>query len=622
MQIHSLRATFGKLQDETLTLSDGLNVIYAPNESGKSTWSRFLSCMLYGVNTRDRSPLADKNRYAPWNGGNMRGRMDFTHEGRNYTVTRDTRRVTAPMGEFRCTAADTADEVSGIDGANLGEILLGVPREVYERSGFIGQNALAVDQDAELERRIAALITTGEEDTSYSESYERLKRQLNRRRHNRTGQIPALENDIAVLRRQAENLERLNEEVSDVESRLAQAAQDTEEWQRQQLLWQQIHAQEQYRQARDRRQEAEKKLRELYDKAIKAKTAMESHSLHGAEESLLQGQLHPTLPRKPLSAALPTLLVCLGAAGAAAFSYFIFPHWAIIAAAALAVLGLLFLFLSIARRKKYDAAVAELTTRAADLQQQLNEYHLLRQNAVAAIGAAKEYKTLFDTIPREADLPTDDLPTPPIDAAQVEARLTVAREEVIRLRSRLDTLTGQIQALGDGASIRAQLQEKQEQLAAAETEYEAVVLAMSVLENANATLQNRFSPALGQRAAEIFGRLTGGRYEKVLLRRDFSVQAETRDDPTMRSIQFLSQGAADQLYLAVRLAICDMVLPQDKSAPLLLDDALLSFDDTRLHAALDYLTEESQNRQILLFTCQKREQDYLQGRDGVAILSL
>ena len=48
-------------------------------------------------------------------------------------------------------------------------------REVFLRSAFIGQNALAVDQDAELERRIAALISTGEEDTSYSESYERLK---------------------------------------------------------------------------------------------------------------------------------------------------------------------------------------------------------------------------------------------------------------------------------------------------------------------------------------------------------------------------------------------------------------------------------------------------------------
>ena len=64
--------------------------------------------------------------------------------------------------------------VPGILAAEAGQYLLGIPREVFLRSAFIGQNALAVDQDAELERRIAALISTGEEDTSYSESYERL----------------------------------------------------------------------------------------------------------------------------------------------------------------------------------------------------------------------------------------------------------------------------------------------------------------------------------------------------------------------------------------------------------------------------------------------------------------
>ena len=55
---------------------------------------------------------------------------------------------------------------------------------------------------------------------------------------------------------------------------------------------------------------------------------------------------------------------------------------------------------------------------------------------------------------------------------------------------------------------------------------------------------------------------------------------------------------------------------------MILDDALLSFDDDRLHAALDYLLEESESRQILLFTCQKRESAYLDGRKNVTITHL
>lgn len=127
---------------------------------------------------------------------------------------------------------------------------------------------------------------------------------------------------------------------------------------------------------------------------------------------------------------------------------------------------------------------------------------------------------------------------------------------------------------------------------------------------------------MGARAAEIFSAITAGRYHKVLLSRDFSLSAETSGDVSGHDIQLLSQGAADQLYLAVRLAICDIVLPKGKRVPLILDDALLSFDEQRLHAALDYLSEESKNRQIILFSCQKREQAYLSGRKGVHCLSL
>ena len=108
----------------------------------------------------------------------------------------------------------------------------------------------------------------------------------------------------------------------------------------------------------------------------------------------------------------------------------------------------------------------------------------------------------------------------------------------------------------------------------------------------------------------------------MLLSRDFSLAAEPAEDVTPRSIQLLSQGAADQLYLSVRLAICDMVLPRDKAVPLILDDALVSFDNDRLHAALDYLLRESEKRQILLFTCQGREADYLTGRENATVLAL
>ena len=152
MEFLHLNATYGRLEQQELHLRPGLNVICAPNEAGKSTWSSFIRTMLYGLPSRDRGPLADKNRYAPWSGAAMQGRMDVLADGRACTLLRSTRRAVAPMGDFSCTYTGTATHVEGITALNAGEQLLGVPRDVFESSAFIGQNALAVEQSAELER--------------------------------------------------------------------------------------------------------------------------------------------------------------------------------------------------------------------------------------------------------------------------------------------------------------------------------------------------------------------------------------------------------------------------------------------------------------------------------------
>ena len=69
MQIHRMQASFGKLQGQSLELKDGLNIIEAPNETGKSTWCAFLLAMFYGINSRERDKtgfIAEKNRYPAW----------------------------------------------------------------------------------------------------------------------------------------------------------------------------------------------------------------------------------------------------------------------------------------------------------------------------------------------------------------------------------------------------------------------------------------------------------------------------------------------------------------------------------------------------------------------------
>ena len=65
-----------------------------------------------------------------------------------------------------------------------------------------------------------------------------------------------------------------------------------------------------------------------------------------------------------------------------------------------------------------------------------------------------------------------------------------------------------------------------------------------------------------------------------------------------------------------------MVLPAEDPCPILLDDALVTFDDERCAAALEVLAELGRKRQILLFTCQSREATLLKGGTDHHIITL
>ena len=128
MILYSMTATFGKLEHQTLTLEPGLNVIQAPNEWGKSTWCAFLLAMLYGLDTRakaTRTSLPEKERYAPWSGSPMSGRVELNWKGRDITIERSTRgRV--PLGEFRAYETESGLPVMELNAVNCGQLLLGV----------------------------------------------------------------------------------------------------------------------------------------------------------------------------------------------------------------------------------------------------------------------------------------------------------------------------------------------------------------------------------------------------------------------------------------------------------------------------------------------------------------
>lgn len=715
MHIKELNATFGRLENETLSLSPGLNVIQAPNESGKSTWTTFLRIMLYGLNTRDRSPNAEKRRFMPWSGSAMQGRMELVTGDTALTIIRRTQRPTSPMGAFSAVYSGTATPADNLTATSCGEQLLGVPQEIFERSAFIRQTGMAVGHSAALEQRIAALISTGEEDTSYTDAADRLRKQLNARQSNRTtGQIPQLEQRIAAAQQTLEELSEMDDALqADLRSQqgLQQRQQDilhqlelhkTADWA--QAAAQANDARDSFYRARQQADSLEAQTAALPPKetlealrgeltALQALRQTAADAAEQAEQAAAAAEqaeaplaAHPLArmtpdeaikppapasprPSIPMTGLLLSLLAGAGLAGSLFYLIRSIPLTVGCGTALALVLLLIAVILPLRHRQKlwaqqqadaaaqrqkdaaayttlYEAAahareaaqaaassaeqldrscqdrLAQLLTsihdfapaaeNTADAEQALDSAFAQLTQLERARQSAESARIRFELVEQHAtDEAIPAIQRPLMSRQQLESILFDIQRKLTELQRQIHTNQGRIQAVADPRQLRAQLEllrQKRDQL---QLEYEAIELASQVLSQVNTSLQNRFSPALGEKSAKIFTKLTKGKYNKVVLSKDMIPSAQESGQMLPHEAALLSQGTADQLYLAVRLAICQLVLPAKDPAPILLDDALVTFDDDRMAAALDYLTELAKDRQILLFTCQHRELDYL-----------
>ena len=633
MKINKVTASFGKLQNETLHFHEGLNIIYAPNESGKSTWCAFIRAMLYGVDSSERSRagyLPDKLKYVPWSGAPMEGTMELTADHCDITLTRTTRARNAPMRDFTATYTGSNVPVENMNGSNAGELLTGVPKEVFRRSAFIEQGNVEVTGSPELEKRIAAIVSSGEEQTSYSEADERLRAWQRKRRWNRKGLLPELEGRMDDVKQQLQDMDGAVEHLEKLDGEL-KAAQQYSQRLEQAVIEARKH---QRREALNRLNQGRTALNassDAHDKAIEelSRRRQELREDELGDRSLpdLEQEVHRDLnrlqelgdPRMRSKLVLPAI-ICFILAIVAAAVYSATEFLPLIILAAILCVGAVLLLMGYTKDrqavqtaqeqrrqilKKYKATEGEQISAALE---RVRALHLAldeaEQQELAARARYEEVSRQQSNL-EETAIAELDFSSGSSEAAQLSRALTASRSKVEQLSAQIATLRGRLSAGGDPLVLASSLSCMQEEYEQMQGEYDAITLALEALRDADREIQTRFSPELGRVAARYMSAVTGGRYEDVLINRDFSARTRTKGDAVARDAEYLSAGTLDLMYLAVRLAVCELALPEGEPCPLILDDALVSLDETRFAQAIELLKQIAKERQVILFTCRQ-----------------
>ncbi|MDY6837389.1 MAG: AAA family ATPase [Thermodesulfobacteriota bacterium] len=195
---------------------------------------------------------------------------------------------------------------------------------------------------------------------------------------------------------------------------------------------------------------------------------------------------------------------------------------------------------------------------------------------------------------------------------RVSSELKEIQEKRDILRDQRQTLQNEIQTK-DGSAAAASASEEAEQLLATMVsgaeQYLRLKIAALILEQRIEDYRKKNQAPVLARAGELFSKLTLESYANLRDELDDKgkpVLLGVRPNDVEVSVDGMSDGTRDQLYLSLRLATLEQHLSKGEPMPFVVDDILIGFDDNRTRVCLEVLTELALSTQVLLFTHHKR----------------
>jgi len=194
------------------------------------------------------------------------------------------------------------------------------------------------------------------------------------------------------------------------------------------------------------------------------------------------------------------------------------------------------------------------------------------------------------------------------EAAALEKEIEAAADSRGRLALRLEQIAAD-ERLGELLFSRSEMGRKLDE---GVKEWLSVILARHFLEVSKEKHERERQPEVIRRAGKYLALMTGNRYTLLSSggERGLSVVLEGNDPARERKDEVKwSSGLADQVYLAMRLSLATLWGRNSEPLPLILDDLLVRFDETRQQGAAEAILEAAADNQVLLFTCQRKTLD-------------
>ncbi len=623
MIITSLKiSAFGKFINKTINFSDGLNIIYGENEAGKSTTHAFIKAMLFGFDKKKNKVSTDSyQKYYPWDSQNKYGgSLTFIYANCTYEIEREFS-ITEPKLEIRNLSEGgiTVDDPDLF----LNKVLHNISRDTFDNTISVrqlksAQNSSMID---ELHQIISNLNTSGDMsiDTLYalnllSHKKEKLQQSKDKEAtiiYNRQlGNIRNLEKELSnqkydnklpeLISKKNADEKRINANTNEIEN-LKKIVADNN------LILNQYGFKE--RKDIDALSNEASKIYLDYKPILKNRNYAFSFICNVF--FMLIGIAMIVFSSLMLVATYPSLANTLRLHDTRYSMNFItnfivnLPFHPIVLIGILICVGLILLIgniILLINNMKSRSVSTELHDILSDIfTEHINTDEVSEENMLKFKKHIRDMRTIAKTI---------------MDSEAKMISLTDENNELIERQSEYDeTIKLQQKIQYDVESKYTELNnlrienKKIEHILETNdhinNEIESISLAIETIKSLSNEIKVSFGTHLNNTASKYISILTNNKYKSINV--DNSLSVTINYEGRFMPLSQASIGTIDQIYLALRLAIADIINSNDNILPLIFDDCFAMYDNNRLEATLRFLS--GLNSQILVFTCHTREND-------------
>ena len=617
MKINNLKINgYGKIKDKEIDFKEKINIVQGKNEAGKSTTLNFINNMLYGISkNKNGKPISDFDKYKPWKTEEFSGKIKYTLDNdESYEIYRDFKKKNPIIYDKNLKDISNEYAVDKTSGINFLNEQIGIDEDIFKNTVITYQDEIKINKAGQntIIQKISNLVSSGDENVSFKKTLDKINKLQNEEvGTSRTTQKPIniVNNKIDELskkKKELENYRNLIEQTTNDYSDLEETVKDETK---------KIDLLKKYRNNLEKNKinyaeiDVNKNLEQDYDDKIE-----ELEEKIDKEAKYRIKKEKKSFTRNYIFIFLITVIAVI----CAILKLFI---------AIPIILGIVDIIIIIATCigiKKFKNQKKNKLNELEELEKKINqEIEILNKNKKErqADRLSKEQEIKEKNITQNQILKQEfinDLSEDFIENVfnmnydEISVAIENKEERINELKLKLHTKETEKQVMNDKLDDLAKVQEnlsnaldEQKELNSLNNSYN---IAKECMEIAYEKIRDSVSPEFTNELCNLISDISNGKYNKIKFSDTEGLTVEI-DDGRYISVENLSIGTIDQMYLALRISSLKTI--SKEKMPIILDEAFVYFDDERLKNILEFIHKNYKDNQIIIFTCSDREKNIL-----------